>query len=97
MKKSLKNTKKITTDDLAVMVARGFSGVDKRFDVVEKDISELKKDIVEVKKDMSEVKENVKNTRKDVLNLGDRFPSQFAFDQLSSRVYSLEKKVTSKK
>jgi archaellum component FlaC len=61
------------------------------------DMGEVKKDVGELKKDMMEVKGNVKNIRKDVLNLGDRFPSQFAFDQLSNRVYSLEKKSMSKK
>ena len=83
MRKSFKKTKKVTIDNLAVMVAKGFDGIEK--------------DIGELKKDMGEVKGNVKNIRKDVLNLGDRFPSQFSFDQLSNRVYNLEKKVISKK
>ena len=78
MKKVIKN-KKVTIDDLAIMVAKGFEGVGK-------DISELKKDV-------TELKEGNKNIRKDILNLGDRFPSQFAFDQLSKRVYKLEEKI----
>jgi peptidoglycan hydrolase CwlO-like protein len=59
---------------------------------IKKDIEELKKDTGELKKDTGELKEGNKNIREDILNLGDRFPSQFAFDQLSSRVYNLEKK-----
>jgi len=76
MKKVIKKTKKVTTNDLAIMVTRGFD---------------------KIEKDMVEIKENNKNIRKDIFNLGDRFPSQFAFDQLSRRVYNLEKKVISKR
>ena len=107
MKKSFKKTKKVTIDGLAVMVARGFSGVDKRFDVVEKDISELKKDVSELKKDVSELKKDVselkkdtgelkegnKDIRRDIFNLGDRFVPYHMFDKLASRVNMLEKKV----
>ena len=82
MKKEAK-TGKMTIDKLAIMVASGFNGVDSRLSKVEKDIGEIK--------------ESNKEIRKDILNLGDRFPSQFAFDQLSSRVYSLEKKTNKKK
>ena len=78
MKKIIKN-KKVTTDDLAIMVAKGF-------DKVNKDVSELKKDV-------TELKEGNKKIRKDILNLGDRFPSQFSFDELSKRVYKLEEKI----
>jgi len=84
--------KKMTIDDLAVMVANGFSGVANRFDKVEVDISELKTDVTELKKDMVEVKENVKNIRGDVLNLGDRFVSYHTFDALAGRVKVLEEK-----
>jgi len=45
MKKAIKKIKKVTTDDLAMMVARGFGNVDKRFDVVEKDIKGVRSDI----------------------------------------------------
>ena len=93
MKKSFKKTKKVTIDGLAVMVARGFSGVDKRFDVVEKDISELKKDVSELKKDTGELKEGNKDIRRDIFNLGDRFVPYHMFDKLASRVNMLEKKV----
>ena len=100
MKKSFKKTKKVTIDGLAVMVARGFSGVDKRFDVVEKDISELKKDVSELKKDVSELKKDTgelkegnKDIRRDIFNLGDRFVPYHMFDKLASRVNMLEKKV----
>jgi len=85
MKKLIKKTKKVTIDVLAVMVAKGFSGVDKKFDIVNNRL-----DVVE--KNLAEVKENNKNIRHDIINLADRFPSRFALDELSSRVYNLEKK-----
>ena len=91
--------KKMTMDDLAVMVANGFSGVENRFNKVENcldkvmvDVSELKTDVTGLKKDMVEVKENVKNTRADILNLGDRFVSYHTFDALAGRVKVLEEK-----
>lgn len=55
MKKVIK-TKKVTTDDLAIMVAKGF-------DSLGKDIKGLKKDVGELKKDMGEVKEEVKGIK----------------------------------
>lgn len=85
MKKSFGKTKKITTDDLAIMVAKGFDGIDKN-------IKGLKKDMEEVKKEIGELKESNKDIRKDILNLGDRFVSYHMFDQLASRVGVLEKK-----
>ena len=90
--KRVENLIEKRVDELAISTANGFESVNKRFNVVEKDISELKKDTSELKKDTSELKESVKGIRGDISNLGDRFPSQFAFDQLSSRVYTLEKK-----
>jgi hypothetical protein len=77
MKKLVKN-KKVTIDDLAIMVAKGFVNVEERFNKVEKDIKE--------------VKENLRITRNDVLNIGDKFVSYHTFDQLVSRVNTLEKK-----
>ena len=71
--------------------------IEKLVEIIATNILKLTDKVDNIEKDVVEVKENVKNTRKDVLNLGDRFPSQFAFDQLSSRVYNLEKKVISKK
>ncbi len=85
--------KSVSTDDLAVMVARGF-------DELKKEISEarieLKKEIgevrIELKKEIGEVRENVKATRRDVLDIGDRFVSRYAFDNLHVRVSKLEQR-----
>ena len=56
------------------------------------DMGEVKKDVGGLKKDMVELKEGNKDIRKDILNLGDRFVSYHTFDQLASRVTTLEKK-----
>lgn len=91
MKKNIKN-KKITIDDLAIMVAKGFSKVDERFDKVDERFEKVEKDIKEMKYDLNEVKENLQATRNDVLNMHDKFVSSHTFDQLASRVTTLEKK-----
>jgi len=75
-----KKTKKVTTDDLAIMVAKGFEN------------TATKTDMGEVKKDIKELKENVKDIKKDILNLGDRFVSFHTFDSLANRVKVLEEK-----
>lgn len=55
-------------------------------------VNNLEKDVGELKKDMVEVKESNKDIRRNIFNLGDRFASYHMFDQLSSRVSTLEKK-----
>lgn len=78
--KELKKNKKITTEDLAIMVAKVFENM------------ATKTDIKELKKDISELKESNKDIRKDILNLGDRFVSYHTFDALANRVKVLEEK-----
>lgn len=67
--------KKMTIDDLAVMVAKGFDGV-------HNELGEFKKEVDirfnEVKKDIAEVKENLASTRRDVLSMGDKFTMKLA-------------------
>ena len=99
MKKA--TSKKMTIDDLAIMVAKGFDGIDKKFSdkfsKVEKYIAEVKKDITGVKNDIAEVKENLASTRMDVLGIGDRFVSKHEFSQHLIRFSLLEQKVKAKK
>ena len=89
MKKIIKN-KKITIDDLAIMVAKGFEDVKGE---LKGDINGVKNDLKSVKSDINEVKENLRITRNDILNLGEKFVSYHTFDQLASRVNTLEKKI----
>ena len=54
---SNKITKKETTlDDLAVMVAEGFQGVNGRLDKVEQDVGELKQDVGQLRQGVGELK-----------------------------------------
>lgn len=82
-------TKKMTIDDLAVMVAKGFDGASN-------EIAEFKKEVNkrfnEVEKDITEVKENLASTRRDVLSMGDKFTLKYEFHDLASRVSVLEQK-----
>lgn len=77
--------KKMTIDDLAVMVAKGFDGVNTRF-------SEVDKRLNNVEKGIDEVKENLASTRRDVLAMGDRFTLKYEFHDLANRVGVLEQK-----
>lgn len=132
MKEKILKTKKVTIDgsadrpwdDLAVMMSKGFSDVNKKFATVYKmiaegreetndlaimvargfervgnEIVEVKKDITEVKRDLTEVKDNLVSTRGDVLAMGDRFTLKYEFYDLSTRVGILEQsqKVKAKK
>jgi peptidoglycan hydrolase CwlO-like protein len=91
MKKGAKNTK-ITIDDLAIMVAKGFTKIDERFDKVDERFDKIDERLNIAEKDINEVKENIRTTRNDVLNIGDKFVSYHTFDRLASRVEVLEKK-----
>jgi seryl-tRNA synthetase len=81
----VKKNKKVTTEQLAVMVAKGFEGVGNRFDKVEGRLSKIEDR-------MDRVEEGVKDIRLDIFNLGDRFVSYHAFDSLARRVKVLETK-----
>jgi len=94
MKKEPK--KKVTIDDLAMMVGRGFEAVDKRFDQVDErlDKVESRLDKVEIKLDrvdyrLTQVEENQLDLklRIDVLNYTK------TTDELRGRIVVLEKKV----
>lgn len=90
-------------DTLAMMVAKGFSGVDYRLDKVDSRLEkvESKLDKVEVRLDGVEKKMDamdisVKATRREVLNVGDRFVPRHEFDSLLVRFNNLEKKIKEK-
>lgn len=80
-----KVTKKVTIDDLAIMVAKGFEAVDKRFNDVDKRFNA-------VDKRLDDVEESIATTNNNVLNLGDRTVLKFEFDKLVTRVVRLERK-----
>ncbi|MES2213490.1 MAG: hypothetical protein V4473_01455 [Patescibacteria group bacterium] len=91
MKKPLK--KNMTIDGLALMVANGFSAVDKKMENLTDDFFKVRKDL---SAEISDLREVVTSTRQEVLNIGDKFVHRYEFDRLSSRLSNLEKKVESK-
>jgi len=95
MKKEV--AKKVTIDDLAIMVAKGFDNVHKEISEVKKDVGEVKGRFGKVEKDIVEVKENLAATRRDVLEIGDRFVPRYEFHDLLVRFDRLEQKVKLKK
>lgn len=87
-------------DDLAIMVAKGFSGVDKHFDQVNKRFEYLENDLksfkTETKENFTKVEENFKKVRNDILDIGDRFVPRHEFDSLLVRFNHLDQKVRAK-
>jgi hypothetical protein len=65
---------------------------DRLVEIIATNVFKIKNKVDNIEKDVVELKESNQFIRKDILNLGERFPSRFAFDELSSRVYNLEKK-----
>ncbi len=67
--------KETTLDDLAIMVAEGFMGVNGRLDKVEGRLEKVEKDITEVKEEMGELKhkmEALDSTVRNYLELSEK-------------------------
>lgn len=102
--------KAITIEDVALMVGKGFLGVDKKFDkidkrldgvdkrldAVDKRLDNLDKRLNGVEQKLDNLDENIQTTRRDVLDIGDRFVPRFEFDNLLIRFNKLEEKIRSK-
>ena len=86
MKKATNKKKEMTIEDLALMVA-------KRFDTIEE--SMITKD--ESSKSFAEVEKSLNKIRMDMLDIGDKFVSNYRFEELVSRFNILEAKVKGKK
>jgi len=63
MPKAIKKSKKITLDDLAIMINEGFVAVDERFTIMENDISGLKNDVSGLKKSVFNLSCDVKDLK----------------------------------
>jgi predicted Zn-dependent protease with MMP-like domain len=85
MKKA--SSKKVTTDELAVMINNGFQRVENRLSSVENELQEFKDFSI---KKFDQISEDFVTVRRDIMNSHDKFPSNYAFDQLSMRVVVLE-------
>jgi archaellum component FlaC len=58
--------KKITIESLARMIAQGFVGVDKRFDLLEKRISLIDKRLEKVELEISHLRASLEMVKKDI-------------------------------
>ena len=108
MKKSSK--KNVNLDSLAIMIANGFSSVDKRFDKIEDRLTKVENRLTSVEDRLTKVENRLtsvedrlgtvedvlKATRQDVLNIGDRFVPRYEFDTLLSRVSRIEQRLQGK-
>ncbi|HEY4714940.1 MAG TPA: hypothetical protein VIH31_00325 [Candidatus Paceibacterota bacterium] len=96
MKKVLRRSKKVTIDGLAIMVAKGFDGVNKRLDGHDKKFEGIDKRFEGIDKRFDKVEEEIKLARRDILDVGDRFVARYEFDGLLIRFNRLEQKVKEK-
>lgn len=62
MEKDIKKTREVTNEDLAIMVAKGFESVEKRFGVVENKISNLE---LKLTTDIHDFRTDFKSFKKD--------------------------------
>ena len=98
--------KKMTIEDLAAMVERGFDQtadkdlVNKRFDSLEGDMAQVKGDISHLKDDASHIKGEVLHLsavtttiQRDVAEIRKQFVRRDEFDDLFGRVAYLERKL----
>ena len=108
MKKEV--TKKVTIDDLAVMitegreetnelarmVARGFSSKDKKFsdkfNRIDKRFDAADERFESIEKSIEGLEESIATTNNNVLSLGDRTVPRFEFESLMTRIVRLERK-----
>ncbi len=111
MKKEVQKPKKVTIDDLAVMVAKGFNevgreigevkdrlgAVENRLGAVENRLGAVENRLGAVENRLDTVEENIIATRRDLLTMGDRFVLKYEMYDLSTRVGVLEQKAKSKK
>lgn len=79
---------KVTLEDLANMVAKGFDGVDKRFDGVDKRFDRIEHDLTDVKQRLGKVEFQVD----EVYDILKRFEEHDILN-LQKRVHVLEKAV----
>ena len=84
-----KGAKSVTVDDLAIMVAKGFSSTDENF-------AKIDEQFAKIDKRFEDVEDNFKKVRSDILNMGDRFVPRHEFDSFLMRFHRLEQKVDDK-
>ena len=89
------NKKKITIEDLAIMVQRGFQDTMKKFEETAKDVAEVKEDVAEIKVELRKIDQRLVNIESDTSYLKSRVSEigNLEIEHLKERVVVLEKKV----
>lgn len=82
-----KENNKITLEDLAAMVARGFDRVEERFQEFEKRFTDIKGDMGQMEQKFETRLDTIENK---IDKINDRFVPWHAFDRLVTRVDKLE-------
>lgn len=80
--KSLNNKIEEEIERLAIMTQNSFSSMEKRID----------KRFDKVEGRLNNIENGQKKISNDILNLNEKFPTRFEFDNLSARVWNLENK-----
>ncbi len=88
-----KSAKSVTIDNLAIMVAKGFSRTDEQFAKIETRFERVDGQFAKIDTQFEKVEENFKKVRNDILNMGDRFVPRHEFDSFLMRFHRLEQKV----
>jgi|GEM_PF-5812802 len=87
------NKSKITIDDLALVIADSFDGLEKRLtNTFKKELGDVKEDIEGVKKEMEGVKNQLAGTNRRIDDFAETKVSKITHKELESRVIFLEKK-----
>lgn len=86
--------KKITIDDLARMVKRGFDTADKKLDEAAKQVSvnKLEERVYKIEGAIIQISDTLAAMRKDIYEIKTRFVYRNEFEDLMGRVSYLEKK-----
>lgn len=88
---------KITIDDLAALVQRGFNGVDQKIDHVDNKIDNLRAEVKEEFKDVNGRLDAIETEILDIKKKIDNVIYRHEFESLKDRVAHLEKLLTAKK
>lgn len=77
--------KHVTTDELAVMVKRGFDEMGEKFSSLASEFSDLKREVIKIRADIADLKERLENLEKVTLK-----HYNFEIQELKRRVKHLE-------
>ena len=81
-----KENKKITTDDLAIMIGKGFSGVDKKFEKMDERFDKVENRLEKVENRLEKVENRLEKVEKKI----DVFVDTYDEEKLPMRVEFIE-------